>query len=419
MTTLKNSSKTRISTIALFTLMAVAGSAAASDVIHLQSLGGDYAIANDINDQGDVVGQSAMAGGLGVVATRWDATHMPANLGMLSGNVLSEAYAINNNGEIVGFSEDAGVFRSATLWDGRGGIVDVHTAIGSTGASIPWDINDNGVITGQAPLSPGFSKGFVWDQVNPAMVAGTTPGFMGGANYGINNAGVLVGSAFFFGDPDDATMASPDGRGGYEYRDIAPIGLEFSVATQINNNGMVVGHTTFGSTTSGWNAVIYTPDERDPVQVLGTLPGLDTSESLDVNDNGMVVGYAWDGQGNGLANRAWVWVDGQMYDLNDSLGDQPAFEILFRATGVNNNGDIVGYGKLHDGNTGAFLIEGFTAPAECVADMNNDGELNFFDVSAFLEAFSRLDPIADMNGDRDYNFFDVSDFLSAFGAGCP
>ncbi len=51
--------------------------------------------------------------------------------------------------------------------------------------------------------------------------------------------------------------------------------------------------------------------------------------------------------------------------------------------------------------------------------MNNDGELNFFDVSAFLEAFSRQDSIADMNGDRDFNFFDVSDFLSAFGAGCP
>ncbi|MDF1809592.1 MAG: GC-type dockerin domain-anchored protein [Phycisphaerales bacterium] len=415
MTTLKHSSIT-ISAIAL---LAAVGSVQAGEITHLQSLGGDFAVANDINDFGDVVGQSAMAGGLGVVATRWDASHMPANLGMLNGSVLSEAYAINNNGEIVGFSEDASVNRSATLWDGRGGMVNVHSAIGSSGASIPWDINDNGVITGQASINPGFSKGFVWDQVNPVVVAGTTPGFMGGANYGINNAGALVGSAFFFGDPDDATMAIPDGRGGYEYRDIAPIGFEFSVATEINNNGMVVGHTTFGSTTTGWNAVIYTPDDRDPVQVLGTLPGLDTSESLDVNDSGMIVGYAWDGQGNGIPPRAWVWVDGEMYDLNDLLGDRPEFEILSRATGVNNNGDIVGFGRLLDGNTGAFLIEGFTPPAGCVADINGDGDLNFFDVSAFLEAFSRQDPIADMNGDFDFNFFDVSDFLSAFSAGCP
>ncbi len=55
----------------------------------------------------------------------------------------------------------------------------------------------------------------------------------------------------------------------------------------------------------------------------------------------------------------------------------------------------------------------------CPADINNDGELNFFDVSAFLNAFAAQDPAADFNGDGAYNFFDVSDFLGAFTAGCP
>ncbi len=47
------------------------------------------------------------------------------------------------------------------------------------------------------------------------------------------------------------------------------------------------------------------------------------------------------------------------------------------------------------------------------------GELNFFDVSAFLSAFNAMDPAADFNGDGMFDFFDVSGFLSAFNAGCP
>jgi hypothetical protein len=58
-------------------------------------------------------------------------------------------------------------------------------------------------------------------------------------------------------------------------------------------------------------------------------------------------------------------------------------------------------------------------PAPCPADLNGDGVLNFFDVSAFLSGFATMDPIADFNNDGVYNFFDVSAFLSAFAAGCP
>jgi hypothetical protein len=54
-----------------------------------------------------------------------------------------------------------------------------------------------------------------------------------------------------------------------------------------------------------------------------------------------------------------------------------------------------------------------------VADFNYDGELNFFDVSAFLVAYQGEDPQADLNGDGLYNFFDVSAFLVAYQEGCP
>jgi len=56
---------------------------------------------------------------------------------------------------------------------------------------------------------------------------------------------------------------------------------------------------------------------------------------------------------------------------------------------------------------------------DCPADLNGDGNLDFFDISAFLNAFNTQDPAADFNGDGMFNFFDVSAFLNAFNAGCP
>ena len=54
----------------------------------------------------------------------------------------------------------------------------------------------------------------------------------------------------------------------------------------------------------------------------------------------------------------------------------------------------------------------------CPADLSADGVLNFFDVSAFLSAYSAASPEADFNADGVLNFFDVSAFLTAFAEGC-
>ena len=69
---------------------------------------------------------------------------------------------------------------------------------------------------------------------------------------------------------------------------------------------------------------------------------------------------------------------------------------------------------------GAWMVRAVgQSPSSCPADFTNDGELNFFDVSAFLTAFAANDPAADLNNDAQFNFFDVSDFLSYFADGCP
>lgn len=61
--------------------------------------------------------------------------------------------------------------------------------------------------------------------------------------------------------------------------------------------------------------------------------------------------------------------------------------------------------------------DGTTGGGGCnPADLNEDGVLNFFDVSLFLTDFNAG---GDYNGDGSTNFFDVSAFLTDFNAGCP
>lgn len=62
-----------------------------------------------------------------------------------------------------------------------------------------------------------------------------------------------------------------------------------------------------------------------------------------------------------------------------------------------------------------YLVKGAAA---CVPDVNRDGVLNFFDVSAYLALLLGGDPAADLDRDGVLGFADLSDFVDAFGAGC-
>lgn len=66
-----------------------------------------------------------------------------------------------------------------------------------------------------------------------------------------------------------------------------------------------------------------------------------------------------------------------------------------------------------------FCGSGGCGPVECRADINGDGELDFFDALDFLELFSNADPGADFTNDGELNFFDIQEFLEAFSIGCP
>lgn len=73
-------------------------------------------------------------------------------------------------------------------------------------------------------------------------------------------------------------------------------------------------------------------------------------------------------------------------------------------------------GSIVEAGVDDLRIEAVGCPTT-PADINGDGTLDFFDVSAFLTLFNAQDPQADFNGDGVWDFFDVSAFLTAFSAG--
>lgn len=54
----------------------------------------------------------------------------------------------------------------------------------------------------------------------------------------------------------------------------------------------------------------------------------------------------------------------------------------------------------------------------CAADLNMDGQTNFFDVSLFLQLYMAQDPAADLNTDGNIDFNDVSTFINVFMTDC-
>ncbi|MFG0314828.1 MAG: GC-type dockerin domain-anchored protein, partial [Phycisphaerales bacterium] len=55
----------------------------------------------------------------------------------------------------------------------------------------------------------------------------------------------------------------------------------------------------------------------------------------------------------------------------------------------------------------------------CLADINLDGQVDFFDTSEFVKWFQRGRYEADLNGDGELDFFDVTAFIVGYQQGCP
>ena len=124
----------------------------------LGTLGGNFGVANAVNEAGEVVGWASSTGDQALLAFFWKNGTM-TNLGVLPGKLCSYAHQINSKGQVTGSSDDdcndgGG---HAFLWENGGPMVDLNDLVigadmtlgGATG------INDRGEITGVGLLTNG------------------------------------------------------------------------------------------------------------------------------------------------------------------------------------------------------------------------------------------------------------------------
>ena len=144
---------------------------------------------------------------------------------------------------------------------------------------------------------------------------------------GINDSGIVVGNNIVVNFRNRAFLWTPD----LGMRDLDANGGGWAPASAINNVGQVVGYFLTSHETA--SAFLWSAGEG--MQDLGTLDGVSTA-ALAIDDAGQVVGSTW------LAEqrpRAFLWLAGQGMRELGTLGG-----VGTEAFGINDAGQVVGYG---------------------------------------------------------------------------
>lgn len=341
-------------------LAAGTASASAYRVIDLGAPGSTASSAQDIHGR-NITGWMNSTGGVRRAFFSRDGVVM--DLGALAGGTYSYATAVNDRGQVAGYSginEYGPPLSEATqafLW-----VSGVMRSLGALhcpcsfnrryGTSKAYDINVARQVVGESETVRGewVRHAFLWQDGVMQDIGGGAGDWSISRAFAINDRGQVVGDfALNAGRLSIFNRRAFLWEGGVRM-DLGTLpGHASSTALDINGTGQVVGWSgTYDGSVS--RAFLWT---NGGMRDLGTLSNDANSQALGINASGQVVG--WSGTQDRSSSRAFLWKNGWMFDLNSAL-EHDSDWVLLEATAINDEGRIVGTG-LHGGRVRAFLLE--------------------------------------------------------------
>jgi len=253
------------------------------------------------------------------------------------------ALGINNSGQVVGQNAAGHAFLYS------GGTMSDLGALGGT-HSQARSINNNGQIVGYAENASGNAHAFLYSGNGPMQSLGTLPNGSLSTAFAINNNGQTVGYADSSG-PIRAFICSGNGP----MQDLGVLTGSNTWATSINDNGLMAGYYQYSSVHIGF---LYNSN-TGLVESMGS-----ETEACDVNNVGQVVGNVRS-YVNGSNDHAMLYSNGQMRDLNNLIAPSSGWT-LEGASAINDNGQIVGLGLNPSGQYHAYLLTPTPEPSTFV-----------------------------------------------------
>jgi probable HAF family extracellular repeat protein len=128
-------------------------------MVDVGNLGGTFAYAEFMNNRGQVIGQSTLAGNTVTHPFFWDRGRL-TDIGTFGGT-YGEAHSINDAGEVVGLANLADDQSHHAFFWKRGVLTDLGTLGGNSNA---WAINSSGQVVGAAVTMAGLVHAFLWER---------------------------------------------------------------------------------------------------------------------------------------------------------------------------------------------------------------------------------------------------------------
>jgi probable HAF family extracellular repeat protein len=252
-------------------------------------------------------------------------SYVVTGFGPFPGGTLSSATDLNSSGTVAGYSSFApnSATRAGVLANGT--LTNLGAPIGAT-ASWAWGINDTGVIAGSAIVS-GQGVAFVY-QNGTYTTLPTLGGNSGGAR-DINNSGLVTGNAALPGNSTSHAFRYDPASG--VMSDLGTLGGSNSTGYAINANGWVVGTSDRSLASFTTQAFLARPGRT----MFGLSLGGDFSAGYGINSVGKVVGQS-SLLNNNNARHAFLFTGEAVLDLGTLGGTQAT------AYAINDSDVVVG-----------------------------------------------------------------------------